>query len=323
MTQDEAAAAWRLYNANWIAIAALVLALAAGLALTDFSVKPESLMLPLGAAAASVGIAVALMALVRRGDLMPAFIFATLAQLIMVSAPMVALTYLAAGAGFPLQDANLLALDKMFGLDWRSFLDFVNTHPAIGAALGHAYDALRWALVLVPLALAVARRYVRMQQFTLALALALSAMTLISIFVPALGTFHALGLTAKDSTSVIPAGYLDQLRDLPLVRSGALRMLDIDRLVGVIAFPSFHATSALLYAWALWPIRVLRAPNLAINGAMLAATPIVGGHYFMDVFAGLALASCAIMAATRIGAWLTRPAAQPVMPLADAAVPAE
>ena len=30
------------------------------------------------------------------------------------------------------------------------------------------------------------------------------------------------------------------------------------------------------------------------NGLMLAATPIDGGHYFIDVFAGLAVAAAAI-----------------------------
>jgi membrane-associated phospholipid phosphatase len=35
---------------------------------------------------------------------------------------------------------------------------------------------------------------------------------------------------------------------------------------------------------------------------MLLATPLVGGHYFIDVFAGIALSMLAIAAAQRIGA---------------------
>ena len=306
MGQCEAAAAWRLFSTNWIAIAALAMVLVAGVALTDFSVTLDSIAVPVGVAAAFGGAAYVLMAVVRRRGLMPAFMLGGLSQLILVSAPMVPLTYLAAGFNLPLQDANLVALDKMLGLDWRGLLDFTNAHPALGQTFGHAYDMLRWEMLLVPLALAGARRYIRLQQFTLVVALTLSATTLISIFVPALGTFYGLGLSVQDSVAVVPSGYLDQVRDLPLVRDGSLRVLELGHLVGVIAFPSFHAASAVLYMWALWPIRWLRAGNVIMNGVMLASTPIVGGHYFIDVLAGIAVAVLGIAAACRIGAWVTR-----------------
>jgi len=46
------------------------------------------------------------------------------------------------------------------------------------------------------------------------------------------------------------------------------------------------------------------------------ATPIGGGHYFVDVFAGIAIAVVAIVAALRIGQALTEPAALPFLPRA-------
>jgi len=46
---------------------------------------------------------------------------------------------------------------------------------------------------------------------------------------------------------------------------------------------------------------------------MLVATPIGGGHFFIDVFAGIAVAVLAIVAALRIGQRLTEPAAQPAL----------
>ena len=77
-------------------------------------------------------------------------------------------------------------------------------------------------------------------------------------------------------------------------------------LAGIVTFPSFHAASAALYAWALWPSRLLRPIVVLANGAMLAATPIVGGHYFIDVIAGVAIAALAIVAARRVGRSITR-----------------
>jgi membrane-associated phospholipid phosphatase len=69
---------------------------------------------------------------------------------------------------------------------------------------------------------------------------------------------------------------------------------------GIVTFPSFHAASCLLYTWAFWPVRWMRPITLAANGLMLASTPIDGGHYFIDVFAGLALAAAAIALVNRI-----------------------
>jgi hypothetical protein len=45
----------------------------------------------------------------------------------------------------------------------------------------------------------------------------------------------------------------------------------------------------------------MRPIALLANGAMLAATPINGGHYFIDVAAGVAVAVVAIVLACRLG----------------------
>ena len=42
---------------------------------------------------------------------------------------------------------------------------------------------------------------------------------------------------------------------------------------------------------------------------MVIATPIGGGHYFIDIAGGIAVAVIAILAAKWAAAWLTRPAA--------------
>ena len=54
------------------------------------------------------------------------------------------------------------------------------------------------------------------------------------------------------------------------------------------------------------PVRWLRPLALLINGAMLAATPLNGGHYFIDLIAGVAIAVPAIVAARRVGQIIAR-----------------
>ena len=154
--------------------------------------------------------------------------------------------------------------------------------------------------------------------------MALVATTFISTMVPALGAYQQLGLSPGDYAHITPGGYLDQLRDFPRVRDGSLRELDIIHLVGIITFPSFHAAACVLYLWALWAVWWMRPIVVLTNGLMLLSTPIGGGHYFVDVFAGVAVAVLAIAAARWIGERATRGAPQPAaMSTPEAAVPAE
>jgi len=136
---------------------------------------------------------------------------------------------------------------------------------------------------------------------------------IVSAFVPALGTFDELGLEISDYSAFGAAAYESQLVDLPAVRDGTLRALDLGALSGIVTFPSFHAASAVLYLWALWPVKWLRPVTLLANGTMLAATPIVGGHYFVDIFAGIAVAVGAIAAAGYICRRIIAPARAPVL----------
>ena len=71
---------------------------------------------------------------------------------------------------------------------------------------------------------------------------------------------------------------------------------------GIISFPSLHAALAVIVIVALWPIPVLRWVILALNTLMLAATPIDGSHYFIDVIAGIAIAALSVLAARAIAA---------------------
>jgi hypothetical protein len=84
------------------------------------------------------------------------------------------------------------------------------------------------------------------------------------------------------------------------VRAGTLRHLDLFGLAGIVTFPSFHAASAVLYAWALWPVRWIRPIAVAANGAMFASTPIDEGHYFSGLAAGVAVALVSIAVARRL-----------------------
>ncbi len=297
-------ATWRLFSYNWILIALLAAAL--GLVLTDFSIRPASMVVPFGVAGLYAGAAYCNACSPRRHDPMVVFILGSTAQIVLITLLMTPLTYISAAANLPMMDASLLRLDRALGLDWRAYFDFIYQRPRLIAAVVIGYSAIGLPIFGIPLLLGATRDYRRLQQFILAFALALIVTTLISAFVPAIGTYDQLGIK-PDPAIFTPGSYLDQLRDLPRLRDGSLREIDMKSLAGIITFPSFHAAAAVLFLWALWGAWWMRPFALIANGAMLAATPMGGGHYFVDVFAGVAVAVISIVAVLRISKWLTEP----------------
>jgi membrane-associated phospholipid phosphatase len=187
-------------------------------------------------------------------------------------------------------------MDQLLGLDWRAYFAFAVARPALlnFAIFFYAMIMVPWAGV--PLALGMTGRFVRLQQFVMAAVLTVSVSVAISAALPAIGTYHELGLPA-DTGTFRASGYLVQLDILPFVRDGTLRLLDLSHLGGIITFPSVHAAIAALAIWGLWGVWWLRPLALILNGGMLLATPLVGGHYFVDVLAGVGLAALSIAAA--------------------------
>jgi hypothetical protein len=299
--QDDVADAWRLFLFNWVAIALMSAAFALGVGLAGFTVELSGLLFSLGFVAVYAGFAHANARAPARRDPQVMFVLGGTAQIVMITVVMAPLTYVAAAANFPLKDGNLLAIDRALGFNWAAYVAYVNERPLLAMWLSYGYSMIRWPLFAIPVVLAAACRYQRVAEFTLAFGLALAATTIVSALVPAIGVYQQIGLDPDTLTNLAPRAYLDQVRDLAPVRDGSLRYLDLFALAGIVTFPSFHAGSALLYAWALWPVRWIRPIAVLANVMMLAATPIDGGHYFIDLAAGLAVAVLAIAAARWCG----------------------
>jgi PAP2 superfamily protein len=308
--KEEVRAAWLLLRFNWVVLAALGIAFALGIGLAGFSINPGDLLFSLGFVGVYAAFAHANARSPVRRDPQVMFTLGATAQIVLITVIMAPLTYVMAALNLTLQDANLLAIDRMLGLDWQRYVLFVEAHPALAAGLAYAYTMIRWPIFAIPVLLAAIHRYRRIEEFTFAFALALVATTVISGLVPAIGMYQQIGLDPAALSNIEPRAYLDQLRDFAPVRDGALRHLNLFALAGIVTFPSFHAASAILYAWALWPVRWMRPIALLANGAMLASTPIDGGHYFIDLIAGVAVAVLAILAARWVCLWvLLRPPA--------------
>jgi hypothetical protein len=287
--------AWRLYLRNWIPLSLMAQLLVFCVAVSDFSLQIDSFFCQAVLAAASFAVAGRYLISNKWGTRL-AVVLLSCAQLqimLLLGAP---LSYVAASANLPLQDATFACYDQLLGLDWRAYYNFVMQRPALIPYAYIAYAMFSLLPIVTPLVLGLTKHYARLQNFTLACILTVCATVVISAILPAIGTYQQLGLPAE-SLNFKASGYLVQLHELPFVRDGSLHSLYITHLGGIVTFPSFHAAAAILNMWALWGVWWMRPFALIANGGMLLATPLVGGHYFVDVFAGAGIAVLAIATA--------------------------
>ena len=181
------------------------------------------------------------------------------------------------------------------GMDPEVVARYVNDHDWLSGLLLRAYGLIKIMLLAVPVALTLTLRLVRLQMFVFAFSIALIITVAISTFVPAVGTWYGLDIAPSQFAALDSSLYTAQLRDILGLRDGSLRHLEMFKLTGIVSFPSFHAASAVLYMWALWPVRFVGPLAAALNLLMIASTPVIGAHYMIDVFGGVALAAISIL----------------------------
>ncbi|MET4021048.1 phosphatase PAP2 family protein [Bradyrhizobium sp. S3.2.12] len=299
LTQDELVSL-RLFQLNWALIFLVLVSLCLGLLLTSFRVEWSSYLAMLGMA----GLYGIIGHLNERSAARNANIYATLitlAQFISMLVLLISLGYVAAAANLPMQEKNLLALDRMLGFDFRAYLGLVNDQLPLRWAFTQTYGSIHRQLLILMFILPLFGHHRRAAEFAFGFAIALIATTIISTLVPAIGAYHAVGIVPADHPNIEPVVYYGTLKERPLVRDGTTRLLNAYSLGSILTFPSFHAVCAVLYAWALWPFRWLRIAGLLWNVVMIAATPIGGGHFFADVWAGLVVALGSIYTVQRLG----------------------
>lgn len=188
-------------------------------------------------------------------------------------------------------DAWLAAVDRTLGFDWVSAYRFYADRPLLARFAEVAYLSIFFSPTVVITALALSGDAERARGLAAAFGIALLITLAIFCFCPARS---ALAYHLGSEVDYMPATGIGHLAAMDQLRAGAMTVIDIRSLAGMITFPSFHAVSAVLFIWAAWPVAWLRWPCLAINLAMLIVTPVQGTHYLIDVIGGVTVALVAI-----------------------------
>lgn len=280
----------------WTAIAGMAIAIiaiywAAGLSLDCRSLPAIAIAFPLCAV-------VAIFYRFFRTDMEIVYSTEAIMQITLIGFLGALLAYAAATLRLPYRDAELLAIDRWLGLDLRSYMDFVNSHPRLAVLSVLVYLSMMWQPAIIFVALALNHRIERLHSFAVALIISLLITVVIFALVPALGWYGYLRIepTAFPKLQL----FWNFAAHIDAVRSGELRAIPLGDLRGIISFPSYHTAVAVLAIWAVWPVRFMRWPMLILNVLMAASAPIEGAHYFVDILGGVVVGLCAATVASRI-----------------------
>lgn len=209
-------------------------------------------------------------------------------------------TIVLAKTNVPYTDALFAALDRMLfpGFDWSSAIVALDQNRFITRALDYSYPTLFWQPELLLIFFCATDRSPQAWRVLSALTIALVLCIAVFPFCPAIGGYAYFGIGWDSVPNVHEVSAWRYPEILEGVRQGRIDELGLKTLEGVVAMPSFHASAAVILAWGFWPSRLLRWPFLALNVMMLVSSIPIGGHYIVDVLAGMATAYFAI--------WLVR-----------------
>lgn len=293
------------YTVRWVCLAVVCITWVAGLGTLGISVRVGSLVSQLERPALFLAFAMVYKLIGMR---MPRFAapFAvatdfslTILQVQTAMLVLLPLSYLAAMPALPLLDGKLSSLDaQLFGFDWDIAAQRIAEYPALERILEWAYLSFTYQAAAVFLIGSIARPRDRNGDFIWSFVFAGILTSTVFVFTPALGK----------------VGHLAYVATLTAIRSGQWNVLDYAHAQGIVTFPSFHTTAAILFVYAARRHRFALGILIPLNVLVIAATVPIGGHYLVDLPAGAAVAVASIAAMRFVRHRL--PAAQPAAPSA-------
>ena len=203
------------------------------------------------------------------------------------------LTYATASLSGPLVDADLARIDASLGLSWTQWHQFIVGAPSLRFALAVVYVTLLPQIIFSLLYFGLKGRNTRNAEFFFLAAGSLFVTIMVAWRFPSLGAaaFHGF---PEDVDRLY-------LADLQQLRAHTLHRVSVPDLEGIIQFPSFHTTLALIFPFIHRDSPRLFWPILGLNAILLVAIPVGGGHHFTDMIGGAAIGIAAIGLAWAIG----------------------
>lgn len=223
------------------------------------------------------------------------------------------LSYLLTGLSpWPLHDALFQRIDLRLGFDWVDYVHWIAGRPHLLLILKLAYASAIPQMITLLMLFSLRRQRTSADELFFGFALSGLAVVVIGALVPASG---ARLLHHPAAASQEPMVQYLALRD------GSLRHLNLRYAQGLVWFPSFHTALAGLYVWVSRRTCWLFWPFLGLNLLLLASAPVFGGHYLVDLIAGLTLIAVTMALLRRYAGFESRPDSRAVSASSRSGVP--
>jgi hypothetical protein len=187
---------------------------------------------------------------------------------------------LTAASPFPIADPLFERADVALGFDWMAWFQWINHHPTVRVILGLAYDSMMpQFLILIGIFAYIDTR--RVDELLIASMLALIIIFPIMYLLPSVGAYAPHGIIGGNWEA-----------DILEMRSHAVLVIHPGE--GIVTFPSYHTVLGILFTNMVRGRRLLFYPLLILNALLLASVMSAGGHYFVDLVSGVAVALVAL-----------------------------
>lgn len=210
----------------------------------------------------------------------------------------------------PLVDDALFAVDDALGYDWAAAVTWLAQYPDLSQLLRGVYLSSLPQLALLIVLLGLTGRATQLHQLVVT---GMVAGVLVTMFWAVWPSFGPAAYIAPSDKALDATGLLvtpEYGATLMALAEEGPEAIGHHKVLGTVAFPSFHILMALLAVWfarGTW----LFWPFLGLNILMVPATLTHGGHHLVDLPGGVVLFILSYWIAQRL-----------VMPRPDRAQPA-
>ena len=199
---------------------------------------------------------------------------------------------------FPDITDALQAADVALGFNWNAYAHFMHDNYWPNLIFSNAYaDLTMSGIMLTPIIALMRNERVRLMEICfLMLTTALSCVSIAGFF-PAFAATDKFA-DAEILRTIAATGHhylVNTAQSLHVLRESAHVVIDPRTTDGLVCFPSFHCCMALIIIYSNRGLGWFSAIAALVGLSIIAATPVYGGHYVVDVIVGAAITGLLIL----------------------------
>lgn len=190
---------------------------------------------------------------------------------------------------FPYADDILINWDRFLNFNWKQYFYFVQNNEIVKTVFDYSYTSLTffsfWSFIILVVQKDLKRTCFFLETFLFTAVIC----TAIGMFFPAKAAVAMYYGDAKTLANLDTLPGVYHIEAMQRLRSGLPFSLDLNDLPGLVTFPSFHTAAGIILVISFW--RTALFPVILLYSAtMIASTPVLGGHYFVDLIGGTMVA---------------------------------